>query len=618
MKHSFFYIIFSFLLVQFSGYSQNEDYLGVKNLKNLNNNQKFNKFLLLFEQNRFTDSTKTIHLLDEALLWGKSANDNAIESQIHSLSSAFFNQDSKKMTKEFEYHKNQAVLLAKQSKDNLSLAMAFIENGKYEKMNDNYDLAISSFLQAVDYALKTNDYHTQARSYYYLSDLYKLIGDYDNQLIAAKKCLQKSQQSNFKNSDLTNAHFAMANSYTWVYNEDKTKKRSNFDLGLYHYKKMLFYTNKTDVYRKKGLAEANYNIATLYYYKDRIKYKDTILSYLSITNSFSEKYDNKLIYCMNRLMRIEYLFQENNLLEVEKLLKEVDQRYSTFENDYKVLNAFELYNEKLYEKKGNKAEALLWCKDFVVSTQKLYNLERNLTVKKAEAKYINKTKILELTQAKKDIQYQRNQKYLGFAIAMLTAIGMFFMYRFYKSRQSEQVIKQQLLQKQKEEAELHAKLQEQEVKQIAIEKQMEQQQKEQFQKQFMTSILQMERKNEILTDLKSTINENELIQKSPEIKKINKIIDHGFALDDDFENFKMNFENVYPSFFIQLQQKASGELSQLDLKYCAYINMGLSNKEIANLLHIEPTSVRMTRYRLKQKLALEKEEDLTGFISTLN
>ena len=42
--------------------------------------------------------------------------------------------------------------------------------------------------------------------------------------------------------------------------------------------------------------------------------------------------------------------------------------------------------------------------------------------------------------------------------------------------------------------------------------------------------------------------------------------------------------------------------------------MALSTKEIANLLFIDPASVRITRYRIKQKLNLSKEEDLTKYI----
>lgn len=36
---------------------------------------------------------------------------------------------------------------------------------------------------------------------------------------------------------------------------------------------------------------------------------------------------------------------------------------------------------------------------------------------------------------------------------------------------------------------------------------------------------------------------------------------------------------------------------------------------MANLMNVAPKSVRMTRYRLKQKLGLSKDEDLASFLS---
>ncbi|RAV59160.1 hypothetical protein DIU36_07735 [Mucilaginibacter rubeus] len=59
-----------------------------------------------------------------------------------------------------------------------------------------------------------------------------------------------------------------------------------------------------------------------------------------------------------------------------------------------------------------------------------------------------------------------------------------------------------------------------------------------------------------------------------------------------------------PGFFNALQQQAENSLTRLDLKYCSYILMGLDTKEIANRLGVEPKSIRMARYRLKQKLKL--------------
>lgn len=40
-----------------------------------------------------------------------------------------------------------------------------------------------------------------------------------------------------------------------------------------------------------------------------------------------------------------------------------------------------------------------------------------------------------------------------------------------------------------------------------------------------------------------------------------------------------------------------------------------ARRKMANLMNVAPKSVRMTRYRLKQKLGLSKDEDLASFLS---
>ena len=50
------------------------------------------------------------------------------------------------------------------------------------------------------------------------------------------------------------------------------------------------------------------------------------------------------------------------------------------------------------------------------------------------------------------------------------------------------------------------------------------------------------------------------------------------------------------------------------LKYCAYIYLQMSTKQIAQVLHVEAQSVRMFKYRLKQKFSLPKEADLETFL----
>jgi DNA-binding CsgD family transcriptional regulator len=86
------------------------------------------------------------------------------------------------------------------------------------------------------------------------------------------------------------------------------------------------------------------------------------------------------------------------------------------------------------------------------------------------------------------------------------------------------------------------------------------------------------------------------------------------VVDDDFDKFKNNFNSIYPEFFEKLQQKANHTLTQLDLKYCGFILMKVTNKEMAMQMNVEPKSIRMARYRIKQKLQLSKEDDLDQFI----
>ncbi len=573
------------------------------------NDKNVESLVLQVEKMQYKDSLKTVIFLKNKLSEAKKTNDIAFQSQICSKFSSFYN-DLQNKTAEAETYTKQAKKLAEKSQNNLALALAHIENGILERQNENLELAISNLLKAEEFALKTNNYHLKSKIYFSLSSIYKKINDVDNQLITAKKCLEFANKSNFKNSDLAKAHFAMALFYSNELNDQKVKSTSTLNNGVFHLNKMIEKTNNNDVFRKKNLAEAYFNLAVLYFYQNN---KNIVLEYLLKADAAAIEFNHNSIFCMSKLMQINYLFVDKNLIESKKLLKQVDEKYAYFENDYQILNAFDLYNAKLADIEQNKSEALIWYKNFMWSSQKLYNIEKNIAVKKAESIYINKAKAEQLLQTTKDLNNQRNLKYLGFALFFIAGLSIYFLYNNFKIQKREQTLKQQLLVKQKIEAQLFAQLKQEETNKILLENQFEQNQKEQYQKQLMASVLQVESKNKILIGLKT-----ELENSNENSKKLNRIIDNGIAIDDDFDTFKQNFENVYPKFFSKLQQKANNDLTQLDLKYCAYINMGLNAKEIGNLLHIEPTSVRMARYRLKQKLALEKEEDLTFFINSIN
>jgi len=56
-------------------------------------------------------------------------------------------------------------------------------------------------------------------------------------------------------------------------------------------------------------------------------------------------------------------------------------------------------------------------------------------------------------------------------------------------------------------------------------------------------------------------------------------------------------------------------LTNSDLKVCAYLQLNLSSKEIAQLMNISIRGVEMSRYRIRKKLNLPQEQGLHEFLN---
>ena len=59
---------------------------------------------------------------------------------------------------------------------------------------------------------------------------------------------------------------------------------------------------------------------------------------------------------------------------------------------------------------------------------------------------------------------------------------------------------------------------------------------------------------------------------------------------------------------------AHPELTPNDLKFCAYLRLNLSSKEMAPLLNISIKSVETKRYRLRKRLQLHHDDSLVNYI----
>ncbi|MCB9351419.1 MAG: two component regulator propeller domain protein [Lewinellaceae bacterium] len=132
----------------------------------------------------------------------------------------------------------------------------------------------------------------------------------------------------------------------------------------------------------------------------------------------------------------------------------------------------------------------------------------------------------------------------------------------------------------------------------------------------MFSAVQMAHKNEILADVKNDLQE---LKQEPEanLRALVRKLERELMSEDYWEEFNVYFNQV-DQHFIQSILEKHPELTQNDLRLCSLLRINLSTKEIASLLNISSRGVEQSRYRLKKRLGLGTEDDLSRYITMFN
>lgn len=122
------------------------------------------------------------------------------------------------------------------------------------------------------------------------------------------------------------------------------------------------------------------------------------------------------------------------------------------------------------------------------------------------------------------------------------------------------------------------------------------------------------KKNEVLMEIQGELNKDKgKFTDQFQLKRITNKINGAIKNEDEWQVFETNFTELHEDFFRMLL-KSYPELSNKDLKLCAYLKMNLSSKEIAPLMGISVRGVEVHRYRLRKKMDLDPKENLTGFL----
>jgi DNA-binding NarL/FixJ family response regulator len=98
--------------------------------------------------------------------------------------------------------------------------------------------------------------------------------------------------------------------------------------------------------------------------------------------------------------------------------------------------------------------------------------------------------------------------------------------------------------------------------------------------------------------------------------EIKKVIKSNAINKHEWQTFESNLNQIHDEFVINLSKKYPN-LTSKDIKLCVYLKMNLSSKEIAPMMNISFRGVELHRYRLRKKLHLIQDENLSKFLLSL-
>ena len=132
-----------------------------------------------------------------------------------------------------------------------------------------------------------------------------------------------------------------------------------------------------------------------------------------------------------------------------------------------------------------------------------------------------------------------------------------------------------------------------------------------------SATMHLVQKGEILLTIQEAL--KQILEKSTnpavkkEIQQLLNLLNFDAKLDEDWEQFAFHFDQVHVDFLKRLREQFP-QLSSNDYKLSAYLRMNLSTKEIAPLMNISVRGVEASRYRLRKKLNLPNDANLTDFM----
>lgn len=358
---------------------------------------------------------------------------------------------------------------------------------------------------------------------------------------------------------------------------------NDYTNALQNYHKALKVAIKIADFQQQGTNMLN--IGRTYMFMEKT---DSAFYYMNHSLIFFKKVNNQVLIADNYIALGNYYYSLKNFTDG----KELATKALHIGVEYKMNQTIYWASDLLYNICLKEKDTLEAYKYLVIRTQtidSLYALQNQKELFKLEFQY-NQEKIAE----EQKMRQQKNYFLLGFIILGLS-YGLFVTILF-NSRQKIK-IKNTILEKEKAESDLKFKS-----------------------KELSINLLALLKKNELITEISQKVsafgNASTRIDLKEAAVKLNLEIKHS-SNDRLWQEFSMRFKEINREFYDRLM-KRHPDLSQSELKLCAYLRLNMSTKEISDLTGQRTETLEMARYRLRKKFGLtNSESNLVAFLSKI-
>jgi tetratricopeptide (TPR) repeat protein len=517
-------------------------------------------------------------------------------------------------------------VIAKKTKSNLLLGIYYRAKGTSEGYGKDYRASEKSFRISISYLEKTEDTLELSHSLNNLGINQRMLGRLDSAMVYHMKSIKIREKFDADPNILGQNYLSIGTVHALFFKYEKAKeyfqKAENIYLQNGNQRMLASSWNRIAVLEKQNgnvLTAISFykNADSLYKHINYPRGRSLIVSNLGSAYGELDSLELSNNYFMEALKLAKLSGQKQSELLPMLNLGYISQRTKEYK---KALNyyhpALEIAEEtgkyrsqtKLYQNisetyaaMGDYQKAYDFRGRYMVAYDSIFNKDVRSQIDELEKKYETEKKEAALALQDEEIKTLNEKAKVDkltkglYGGGMVSALALFGLSVFgYRQR-----IKKNRIAREKQEE--------------IYKKEIEHKQKE-----LTSQTLHLVQKNTFIQELMENL---ENIKNSPEkfkteFRRIVMLLKKENASDKDWEVFKTYFADVHNDFDQKLKTLYA-DISEKEIRLAAFLRMNLTTKEIAATLNVLPDSILKSKYRLKKKLGLDKEIDLTDFLNTL-